>query len=55
VLGSFGKRANAVRAALKWREMGAVIVSSRVGAAMRYRVVTVPVGARNYTAEFGPA
>jgi len=43
VLGSFGKPANATRAALKWRKMGAVVLPSQVGATRMYRVVTAPV------------
>lgn len=44
VLGSFAKPANAARAALKWRETGAVVVPNQVGATRMYRVVTAPVG-----------
>jgi cell division protein FtsN len=51
VLGSYGKRANATRAALKWREMGATIVPSRVGAATLYRVVSAPVAAKDTASE----
>ena len=51
VLGSFGKPANAARAALKWREMGAVVVPSQVGATRMYRVVTGPVGGNDAASE----
>lgn len=51
VLGSFGKPDNAARAALKWRDMGATVIRSRVGAIDMYRVVTAPFGKNDYVAE----
>lgn len=51
VLGSFGNRANASRAALKWRDRKVSIVPSRVGAARMYRVVTAPLDEKDYTTE----
>lgn len=51
VLGSFAKRANAKRAALTWRAVGASVARSRVGAKTMYRVVTAPVSESNYVSE----
>jgi hypothetical protein len=51
VLGSFGNRANASRAALKWRDRGVSIVPSRVGANKLYRVVTAPLDEKDYASE----
>lgn len=51
VLGSYGERANALRAALKWRAMGASITPSGAGAARLYRVVTSPVSGKDYVSE----
>jgi hypothetical protein len=51
VLGSFSKRANARRAALKWRALGASVAPSQVGVKTMYRVVTAPVSDSQYVSE----
>lgn len=51
VIGSFAKRANASDAVRKWRELSPLIVPTKLGRDVVFRVVTLPGGARKFASD----